>query len=1388
MAAGTPNPANPGQAVSFIATVSALAPSTADPTSGTVNFYDGSNPTPIGTAAVGANHQADLIITTLTGGTHTITAAFQTAPPNYNGSAVSNAIGQLVLKNPTVTITPSTTAPVFGQPVSYTIQVTDTPAGAAIPQGTVTLSIDGTPLPFATPNPMTLNAAGSATFAGLNLGGVGLHTIGIVYTTSDAVFISNSTSISQTVAKANTTATLSAAPTSAVFGQPVTFTATVAAAPLSLASAPSSGTVSFFDGGVLVGTAQSVSSAGVATITTSALVAGSHVITAQYNGDNTSYAASPLATLAANYQVNPAATGVQLASSASTVVNGSPITFTANVTAQAPGLVNPSGGVVQFYDGAVTNPSNLLGAATNNGTGNVFTFTTSSVAANGNPHAITAIYLANANYATGSSNALTETVLKVPTITITPSTASPVVGQPLTYTVHVTDTPAGSFVPTGSVTLSIDGSAAATITPNPAMLDAPGTAVFAGVSFAGVGTHVVAVQFNPSDTVFAANNSSITQTVGQASTVTALSIAPSSAVFGQPLTLTASVGVVAPSLAASPVLGHVDFYAGPITNPANFLGSQTVSASGSGIAVLTLPNPSLPPNTYTINAIYRGDGASYAASAAAGTINGYVIGKAPSSTALTATWSTMPADPISGQPVTFSATVTAATPSTGAPPTNGTVTFFDNGNPLGSAQPVNAAGVATLPALPLAVSGNNAITAVYSGNTNYATTVAPNIGTLAITNAPFTPNITVTANISAPLAGTFVTFTASITATSPGTGVPTTGQVTFYSFPSGARLGATQNVVNGLASVTTNAMPPGPQTITAKYTGGNGIFGPGQGSLANFQVYQSNTIGNRTINDNQGPLVINMAPAQGYQLRQAGTQAWFIYQDYGLFSGGNYFQNIFGGNEKWFKGNAAPIPGIAYSKGNPYANVWYFILPNGNLYAWNSAFSGLQGTLIASLDPIYYYFPNMLANASQENYAYTIYQTLGLFNPGNFYPNYLGQQERWIRGGNTWYYITPNGKLYNGSGTFLASLDPMYYNEPNRLYNAQPLQVGPNFAGPNPGATVTQPGGGATNGVFTLTPGAKYVGQWLVELTTSNFNGTVSVERFTVNVVDNPPAFSSTVNSPQVLSHATGTPLQITLNGSDPDGDSLTYTAAAGTQGYALQTLYNLHFGGSYYTNYLGLNEKWLEGFGNAYNNPWYFILPNGQFFAWNGATTSSGAMADPLNNNSPMVPLATLDQPTLYYANPMLLYQASANDDLNYAAQINLGLHLSGSLYYNVYNYGESWLRTASGGWVYILGNGQMYQWNGARNQSQDTLLATFAVSPTDATSQAIANRILGATAGSLAGALQVTGNVVTVNPSANFYGDIWALASVTDDAGYVTLPGNNRLAYQMFKVKVTG
>jgi hypothetical protein len=78
----------------------------------------------------------------------------------------------------------------------------------------------------------------------------------------------------------DTTTALSPSTTLTRSGQPVTLTATVVA---SVAGTPT-GTVSFTDGGTLLGTS-SVDGSGVATMTTSSLTAGTRTILARYNGD-----------------------------------------------------------------------------------------------------------------------------------------------------------------------------------------------------------------------------------------------------------------------------------------------------------------------------------------------------------------------------------------------------------------------------------------------------------------------------------------------------------------------------------------------------------------------------------------------------------------------------------------------------------------------------------------------------------------------------------------------------------------------------------------------------------------------------------------------------------------------------------------------------------------------------------------------------------------------------------------------------------------------------------------------------------------------------------------------------------------------------------------------
>ena len=77
-----------------------------------------------------------------------------------------------------------------------------------------------------------------------------------------------------------TATVLTAAPDPAISGQSVTFTATVTPAP----TGTPAGTVSFYSGSTLLGTAD-VNSSGVATFTSTSLSAGDLSITAAYSGN-----------------------------------------------------------------------------------------------------------------------------------------------------------------------------------------------------------------------------------------------------------------------------------------------------------------------------------------------------------------------------------------------------------------------------------------------------------------------------------------------------------------------------------------------------------------------------------------------------------------------------------------------------------------------------------------------------------------------------------------------------------------------------------------------------------------------------------------------------------------------------------------------------------------------------------------------------------------------------------------------------------------------------------------------------------------------------------------------------------------------------------------------
>lgn len=179
------------------------------------------------------------------------------------------------------------------------------------------------------------------------------------------------------------------------YGQLVTFTATVS----STAGTPS-GSVIFMDGATVLGNG-TLDGSGHAAFATSSLAAGSHSITAVYNGNTNYY----LSTSAVLYQVvNAANTTTSLSSDQNPSADGQSVTFNATVTAVAPGAGTPTG-TVTFSDGAT-----VLATIPVDGTGHA-AFVTSSLS-NG-PHSITATYNGSANFLGSGSTSVSQLVYGV---------------------------------------------------------------------------------------------------------------------------------------------------------------------------------------------------------------------------------------------------------------------------------------------------------------------------------------------------------------------------------------------------------------------------------------------------------------------------------------------------------------------------------------------------------------------------------------------------------------------------------------------------------------------------------------------------------------------------------------------------------------------------------------------------------------------------------------------------------------------------------------------------------------------------------------------------------------------------------------------------------------
>jgi hypothetical protein len=354
-------------------------------------------------------------------GTYSITAS-GAGSPNY---AISYVPG-------TLTVTPAVTATMptssrnpanSGQSLTFTATVSSragTPAGSAmfndgvVPLGTVVLK------------------GGVASFGTRALTS-GTHSITAVYLGATNFQGSSSPAVSQIV-KAPTFTSLSSTVNPGVFGQAVTFTATVTSG-----TGTPDGSVTFRNGANALGSA--TLNAGSASLTVASLSVATHVITAVYGGSST-FVGSTSAAL--NETVNAAGTTTTITSTVNPSASGESITLTAAVAAVLPGAGTPAGPVT-FTD---TTTSTTLGSRSLSGGSASLTVSSLSVST----HAIIASFGATGDFSASTSQPLNQVVNPAATTVTVASSRNPsIVGQPVTFTAHVVVVAPGKGTPTGTV-------------------------------------------------------------------------------------------------------------------------------------------------------------------------------------------------------------------------------------------------------------------------------------------------------------------------------------------------------------------------------------------------------------------------------------------------------------------------------------------------------------------------------------------------------------------------------------------------------------------------------------------------------------------------------------------------------------------------------------------------------------------------------------------------------------------------------------------------------------------------------------------------------------------------------------------------------------------------
>ncbi|MEI6197891.1 MAG: Ig-like domain-containing protein, partial [Verrucomicrobiota bacterium] len=425
--------------------------------------------------------------------------------------------------------------------------------------------------------------------------------------------------------------------------------------------------------------------------------------------------------------------------------------------------------------------------------------------------------------------------------------------------------------------------------------------------------------------------------------------------YGNSVTFTATLQTN--GVTATAATGSVVFYDGAtalFTNSAISLGAATCT------------NSTLSVNTHFITAVYSGD-THYASSTNSPALSQAVNVASAATTTTVLASSLNPST--NGNSVTFTATV--QTNGVTAAAATGTVTFLDGATTLGTG--TVSGGVAGYTSSTL-TAGSHSITAVYGGDSNYATSTSSVVS--QVVNASTTAALISSLNPSGY--GNSVTFTATVQ-TNGATAPAATGTVTFLD--GATALGTGTALSGGISTYATAALAVGSHSITAVYSGDSlyvastssalsqvvNAYSPG--TLIAYEGFDTGTAGTTVLDGYAGSVTNGWASLSNWkaQFGNAFTNTLQTGLNYpGLQTGGNGGAIISGYNGVMQRNLAANTPtnngdvfvsflvvnpGAGHNasiwlRGNSSYEIWAGI-DGGNLHIYNNA-SGWSGTAAAA--------------------------------------------------------------------------------------------------------------------------------------------------------------------------------------------------------------------------------------------------------------------------------------------------------------------------------------------------------------------------------------------------------------------------------------------------------